>query len=139
MILHGLGMFVADMFKSRRRLEAENLRHQLNIALRRAPPRPRLYSSDRALLVWITGIWPNLVDLSQVVKPETILTKMRRYRERSRDTGPLSPRPFCPGCIISTCGYDFRKGQLWRASFISAKRVRDPRRARMARPAAVWL
>jgi hypothetical protein len=74
-ILHGLGMFVADMFKSRRRLEAENLflRHQLNIALRRAPPRPRLYGSDRALLVWITRIWPNLLDLSQVVKPETIL------------------------------------------------------------------
>ena len=38
-ILHMLGMFVADIFKSRRRLEAENLflRHQLNIALRRAP------------------------------------------------------------------------------------------------------
>jgi len=35
-----LVMFVADIFKSRRRLEAENLffRHQLNIALRRAPP-----------------------------------------------------------------------------------------------------
>ena len=33
-ILHALGMFVADLFKSRRRLEAENLllRHQLNIA-----------------------------------------------------------------------------------------------------------
>jgi transposase InsO family protein len=367
-ILHGLGMFVADMFKSRRRLEAENLflRHQLNIALRRAPPRPLLYGSDRALLVWITRIWPNLVDLSQVVKPETILRwhrfgfkafwrwksrnragrpnidrelrdlirrmcrenplwgaprihgellmlgfdvaqstisryMMRRRKppsqswktflrnhagaiaaidmcviptitferlfaflvlghgrrqllwvevtshptaewlarqiteafpwvvapayllrdndgayghvftrrvsamgirdrpispgspwqngyaerligsvrecldrvlifgeahlrqiltmcasyynetrthlsldkdapgERSSDAGPLSPRPFCPGCIISTCGYDFRKGQLWRASFISAKRVRDPRRARMARPAAVWL
>jgi hypothetical protein len=72
-ILHGLGMFVADMFKSRRRLEAENLflRHQLNIALRRAPPRLWLYGSDRALLVWITRIWPNLLDLSQVVKPET--------------------------------------------------------------------
>jgi hypothetical protein len=43
-ILHALGMFVAAMFKSRRRLEAENLllRHQLNIALRRAPPRLRL-------------------------------------------------------------------------------------------------
>jgi hypothetical protein len=40
-ILHRLGMFVADMFKARRRLEAENLflRHQLNIALRPAPPR----------------------------------------------------------------------------------------------------
>jgi hypothetical protein len=31
-ILHTLGMFIVDLFKSRRRLEAENLflRHQLN-------------------------------------------------------------------------------------------------------------
>src|SRR5512143_2544673 len=74
-ILHGLGMLVADMFKSRRRLEAENLflRHQLNIALRRAPPRLRLHGCDRALLVWITRIWPDLLDLSQVVKPETMI------------------------------------------------------------------
>jgi hypothetical protein len=37
-ILHVLAMFVADMFKSRCQLEAENLfvGHQLNIALRRA-------------------------------------------------------------------------------------------------------
>jgi hypothetical protein len=43
-ILHLLGMFVVDLFKSRSRLEAENLffRHQLNIALRRASPRVRL-------------------------------------------------------------------------------------------------
>src|SRR5437016_14277166 len=43
-ILHSVGMFVADLFKSRCRLEAENLflRHQLSIALRRAPPRLRL-------------------------------------------------------------------------------------------------
>jgi len=40
-ILHALGMFFADLFKSRRRLEAENLllRHQLTIALRQTPPR----------------------------------------------------------------------------------------------------
>jgi hypothetical protein len=52
-ILHALGMFVADLFKSRSRLEAENvfLRHQLNVALRRAQPRPLLHGSDRALLV----------------------------------------------------------------------------------------
>ena len=51
-ILHSLGMFVVDLFKSRRRLEAENLflRHQLSIALRRVPPRLRLRGSDRALL-----------------------------------------------------------------------------------------
>jgi hypothetical protein len=92
-ILHALGMFVAAMFKSRRRLEAENLllRHQLNIALRRAPPRLRLYGSDRALLVWITRIWPNLLDLAQVVKPETILRWHRsgfksfwRWKSRNR-------------------------------------------------------
>jgi hypothetical protein len=37
-ILHALGMFVADLFKSRSRLEAENLflRHQLTMAMRRA-------------------------------------------------------------------------------------------------------
>ena len=39
-----LGMFVADLFKSRSRLEAENLflRHQLSLALRQKPPRIRL-------------------------------------------------------------------------------------------------
>jgi hypothetical protein len=38
-ILRTLGMFVANLFRSRRRLEVENLflRHQLNIALRGAP------------------------------------------------------------------------------------------------------
>jgi hypothetical protein len=43
-ILHSLTMFVIDFFKSPRRLEADNLflRHQLSIALRRAPPRVRL-------------------------------------------------------------------------------------------------
>ena len=34
-ILHSLGMFIVDLFKSRRRLKAENLflRHQLSIVL----------------------------------------------------------------------------------------------------------
>jgi hypothetical protein len=42
-ILYALGMFIVDMFKSRGRIEAENLflRHQLNIALRRAPSNVR--------------------------------------------------------------------------------------------------
>src|SRR5215831_12452111 len=52
-LLHSLAMFVIDFFKSPSRLEVENLflRHQLSIALRRAPCRLRLRSSDRALLV----------------------------------------------------------------------------------------
>ena len=74
-ILHALGMFVADLFKSRSRLEAENLllRHQLTIALRRAPPRLRLRGGDRALLIWMTRLWPSLLGAVQVVRPETVL------------------------------------------------------------------
>src|SRR5260221_5395481 len=73
--LHSLGMFIVDVYKRRRRLEAENLflRHQLSIALRRAPPRLRLRGSDRALLVWMTRLWPSLLGATQVVQPETIL------------------------------------------------------------------
>src|SRR5215468_4421264 len=69
-ILHSLGMFGVDLFKPRRRLEVENLflRHQLSIALRRAPPRLRLRGSDRALL-----LWPSLLGAAHVVQPETIL------------------------------------------------------------------
>jgi hypothetical protein len=43
------------------------------------------------LLVWITRIWPNLLDLAQVVKPETILRWHRsgfksfwRWKSRNR-------------------------------------------------------
>jgi hypothetical protein len=69
-------LFVADLlFRSQRQLEVENLflRHQLNIAVRRAPHRIRLSRSDQALLMWMTWLRPSLLGLSQVVKPETIL------------------------------------------------------------------
>jgi hypothetical protein len=80
-ILHALGMFVADLFKSRSRLEVENLllRHQLTIALRLAPPRLRLLGSDRALLIWMTRLWPSLLGAVQVVQPETILRWASRW------------------------------------------------------------
>ena len=100
-ILHALGMFVADLFKSRSRLEAENLllRHQLTIALRRAPPRLRLLGSDRALLTWMTRLWPSLLDAVQVVQPETILRWHRagfkmfwRWKSRLRAGRPRIDR-----------------------------------------------
>jgi hypothetical protein len=74
-LLPSLAMFVIDFFKSPRRLEVENLflRHQLSIALRRAPPRLRLRRSDRALLVWMIRLRPSLLGAAQVVQPETIL------------------------------------------------------------------
>jgi hypothetical protein len=100
-ILHALGMFVADLFKSRSRLEAENLflRHQLTIAMRRAPPRLRLRGSDRALLIWMTRLWPNLRGMAQVVQPETILRWHRagfkvfwRWKSRNRAGRPKIDR-----------------------------------------------
>ena len=121
-ILNALGMFVADLFKSRCRLEAEKLfpRHQLNIALRRAPPRLRLHGSDRALLVWLTRIWPNLLDLSQVVKPETILRWHRagfkvfwRWKSRNRAGRPKIDRKLCD--LIRRMS---KENPLWGASRI---------------------
>ena len=47
--------------------------------------------------------------------------KMRRYREQFSDAGPLSLRRFCPGCIISTGGYDFRKGQGYFGKFLASE------------------
>jgi transposase InsO family protein len=100
-ILHALGMFIADLFKSRSRLEAENLflRHQLAIALRRAPPRFRLRGGDRALLIWITRLWPSLIGAVQVVQPETILRWHRagfkvfwRWKSRNRAGRPQIDR-----------------------------------------------
>jgi transposase InsO family protein len=100
-ILHSLGMFVVDWFKPRHRLEAENmfLRHQLSIALRRAPPRLRLRGSDRALLVWMTRLWPSLLLSAQVVQPETILrwhragfTAFWRWKSRRRVGRPKIDR-----------------------------------------------
>src|SRR4029453_484089 len=92
-ILHALGMLVVDLFRSRTRLEAENLflRHQLTIALRQAPPRLRLRGSARALLIRMTRLWPSL-GAARVVQPETILRwhragflalEVARMRERS--------------------------------------------------------
>jgi hypothetical protein len=100
-ILQLLGTVVANLFKSRKRLEVENLflRHQLNIALRRLQHRPRLRAHDKALLVWMIRLWPGLLGLSRVVQPDTILRWHRagfraywRWRSRGRPGRPRVSR-----------------------------------------------
>jgi len=100
-VLNALGRFAAGLFKSRCRLEAENLllRHQLSIALRRKPLRLRLRRSDRALLVCMTRLWPSLLDAVQVVEPETVLRWHRagfrafwRWKSRKRAGRPKIDR-----------------------------------------------
>src|SRR5258708_13204125 len=101
-----LGMFVADLFRPRRQLEVENLflRHQLNIALRGAPHRPRIRGSDRALLVWMTWLWPSLLGLSRVVQPDTIL-RQGSGGGLIASTGARAPRPTISlqGTVFAAC------------------------------------
>src|SRR6476661_6994520 len=100
-IIHLLATFIADLFKPPRRLEVENLflRHQLNVALRRAPHRVRLRAGDRALMVWMTRMWPSLLGLTRVVQPATILRWHRcgfraywRWKSRGRPGRPRVSR-----------------------------------------------
>ena len=101
-ILLTLCLFVVDLFSRGAGSKSENLflRHQLNIALRRAPSRARLSGGDRALLVVsMDRIWPSLLDLSRVVKPETILRWHRsgfkafwRWKSRNRVGRPKVDR-----------------------------------------------
>jgi transposase InsO family protein len=100
-IIHLLATFIADLFKSPRRLEVENLflRHQLNVAMRRAPQRVRLRAGDRALMVWMTRMWPSLLGLTRVVQPATILRWHRcgfraywRWKSRARPGRPRVER-----------------------------------------------
>ena len=100
-ILRLLTTFAANLFMSRRQLEVENLflRHQLTIALRRAPRRLRLHRTDRAALVWLTRLWPSLIGLARVVQPDTILrwhrSGFRAYWRWKSCGRPGRPRVSC--------------------------------------------
>ncbi len=124
-ILLSLWLFVVDLFKSRSRLEAENLflRHQLNIALRRAQPHVRLSGSDRALLVLMTKLWPNLVGMARLVQPETVLRWHRtgfrvfwRWKSRNRAGRPKIDRGL--GDLIRRISTE---NPLWGASRIQGE------------------
>src|SRR5262249_27559597 len=62
---------------------------------RRPPQHLRLWGSDRALMVWMTRLWPNLLVLARVVQPTTILRWHRagfrtywRWRSQGRSGRP---------------------------------------------------
>ncbi len=67
-------------FKSRARLEAENLvlRQQLNILVRKLPKRVRLTNADRLRLVWLYRLFPSILNAIEVIKPETLIRWHRR-------------------------------------------------------------
>jgi len=115
-------IIVVNLFKSRRRLEAENvlLRHQLNIALRRIPTRLRLNGMDRAILAWMIRLWPDLLGMIQVVKPETVMRWHRagfrafwRWKSRKR-----AGRPKIDRGLRDLIRRMSQENQLWGASRI---------------------
>jgi hypothetical protein len=66
---------LALLFKSRARLEAENLvlRQQINVLSRRMPKRPALTNVDRLLFVWLYRWFPSTIGGLAIVRPETII------------------------------------------------------------------
>ncbi|MFQ5937422.1 MAG: integrase core domain-containing protein [Acidiferrobacterales bacterium] len=97
-ILRALRWILIRRFRSRARVEAENLalRHQLNVVRRQAPRRPQLRNSDRLLFVWLYRLCPDVLASIAIVRPETVVRWHRRgfkafWRWKSRGA-PGRPR-----------------------------------------------
>jgi hypothetical protein len=80
--------------KSRARLEAENmvLRQQVIVLSRKARSRVRLRNIDRLIFVWLSRMFPSILDAITVIKPETVIRWHRRgfrayWRWKSRQRG----------------------------------------------------
>ena len=90
---------LARRFRSRAVLELENLalRHQLHVLRRQRPGRPRLFTIDRLLWVWLYRLWPRCLDTMVLVKPATVVQWHRQgfrlfWRWRSRSGRPSVDR-----------------------------------------------
>jgi transposase InsO family protein len=86
--------YVWSCFQSHERLKAEIvvLRHQLNVLRRKAPRRPKLSGSDRALFVWLYRLFPSIANAITIVRPETVIGWHRAgfrawWRWKSRNPG----------------------------------------------------
>jgi hypothetical protein len=80
--------------RSRASLELEliALRHQVIVLRRQRPGRPQLSCLDRLLWVWLSRIWPQVIDAMVLVKPATVVQWHRKgfrlyWRWRSRRPG----------------------------------------------------
>lgn len=92
-LLSAVGSLLSFRVRSCLTLELElvALRHRLTVLRRQLPGRPRLFSADRLLWVWLCRIWPQVLDAMVLVKPVTDLQWHRKgfrlYRRRSRHLG----------------------------------------------------
>ena len=85
---------VASLFKSKSRLEAENvaLRHQLIVLRRKVQGRVRLTNNDRWFFIQLYRWFPSVLKAITIIRPETLVrwhrAGFRRYwRWKSRSLG----------------------------------------------------
>src|ERR1700680_5209697 len=97
--VHTIVAAIARRFRGRAVLKLENLalRHQLHVLRRQRPGRPRLFTIDRLLWVWLYRIWPRCLDTMVLVKPATVIQWHRQgfqlyWRWRSRSGRPSVDR-----------------------------------------------
>ena len=90
--------FVAALFKSRSRLEAENaaLRQQLVLLQRKVRGRIQLTNSDRLFFVLLYRVFPSVLKAITIVRPETVVRWHRAgfrayWRWKSRNSGGRPP------------------------------------------------
>jgi hypothetical protein len=90
---------LARRFRSRAVLQLENLAlsHQLHVLRRRRPGRPRLFTIDRLLWVWLYRLWRRCLDTMLLVKSATVIQWHRQgfrlyWRWRSRSGRPSADR-----------------------------------------------
>jgi transposase InsO family protein len=94
-LMRSIVSVVARRFRRRVVVELENLalRHQLHVLRRQRPGRPRLFTLDRLLWVWLYRLWPRSLELMVLVKPGTVVQWHRQgfrlfWRWRSRSGRP---------------------------------------------------
>ena len=73
-LLSAVASLLSFRVRSRASLELElvALRHQVTVLRRQRPGRPRLFSTDRLLWVWLYRIWPQVLNTMVLVKPATV-------------------------------------------------------------------
>src|ERR1700730_14250592 len=93
-VLSALLSLLSFRFRGRASLELEliALRHQVTVLRRLRPGRPRLFSTDRLLWVWLYRIWPQVLNTMVLVKTATVVPWHRKcfrlyWRQRSRALG----------------------------------------------------
>ena len=64
--------------RASREAEILVLRQQLLVLSRKSRKRVRLRNIDRLILVWLSRLYPSLLDAIIIVKPETLLRWHRR-------------------------------------------------------------